>query len=520
MTLKPSDIQNIGAFLTTLLAIEQAWALLDEAERADNARPVHNIEEAVLLGGASASILTRAAALLAPTDPARAHHLLEQAVALDAPPAPAQLALARSFRKRGDDGQASHWLRGAMLRSRPDAALLLELAAIETDHARQIVDAATVFPRRDRTAAADAGCALLALGKRKEARIAFDIAFSAGARDPNFLILYSDLLADTALHDDPPLPTGPFGMPHWWNIATSAAQARLAAAHPPSQILPVQQAREESGNWVGTDQLAPLLADRIARREPFSWIRLGDSEARFLLYCDPDLRRMVPEREADAMMRLVWHVWFGQDFSTVTPSDLAALRARFDRAVRNADLLGAMSVDRLKTDPVHYGFYAGLEFYLRALLAERPDTRINDALIHLTLNQTDPFLASLLTGIDFLGVIGPHPELAGRLQRHLGIGMVRHYDIPGEGRLDRPRERANRGTHFPAVYARLMAEIEVPRPGALFLVGGGLLGKIYCDRIRELGGIAIDIGALADAWMGLNTRGAVLDTTMRWQLPA
>jgi len=39
-----------------------------------------------------------------------------------------------------------------------------------------------------------------------------------------------------------------------------------------------------------------------------------------------------------------------------------------------------------------------------------------------------------------------------------------------------------------------------------------LLGKIYCDRIRELGGIALDIGALADAWVGKNTRGALLES--------
>lgn len=52
-----------------------------------------------------------------------------------------------------------------------------------------------------------------------------------------------------------------------------------------------------------------------------------------------------------------------------------------------------------------------------------------------------------------------------------------------------------------------MREIEIPFRGACFVVAGGLLGKIYCERIRELGGIALDIGALADAWMGHDTRG-------------
>jgi len=64
-----------------------------------------------------------------------------------------------------------------------------------------------------------------------------------------------------------------------------------------------------------------------------------------------------------------------------------------------------------------------------------------------------------------------------------------------------------------------MTELVVPRPGAVFLVAGGLLGKLYCARVRQLGGIALDIGAIADAWMGYNTRGRALDEAMTHVLP-
>ncbi|MBW8744366.1 MAG: hypothetical protein JF628_08475, partial [Sphingomonas sp.] len=167
-----ASIPDVEPFLATLRAIERAWAMLDVAEGASGSLPIDDIEEAARLGAASAHGLVRAAGLIARSDPERAHRLLERAVALDAPPAPAQLALARSFRSRGDEAQASRWLRGAMLRARPDGALLLELAAIERDHARAIVDAAQTFPCRDATTAAKAASALLAHGKRKEARIA------------------------------------------------------------------------------------------------------------------------------------------------------------------------------------------------------------------------------------------------------------------------------------------------------------------------------------------------------------
>lgn len=43
----------------------------------------------------------------------------------------------------------------------------------------------------------------------------------------------------------------------------------------------------------------------------------------------------------------------------------------------------------------------------------------------------------------------------------------------------------------------------VPFPGALFLVGAGVFGKIYCHWIKARDGIAIDIGGQFDAWAGI-----------------
>jgi len=495
--------RDIDAFLAALLAIERAWALLDTGE----------IEKAVRLGGASAQVLTRAAALLSATDPDRAHRLLEQAVALDASPAPAQLALSRSLRARGDEAGASRWLRGAMLRARPDGSLLLELAALEPDHAHAIVETARALPCRDAAAAADASSALLACGKRKEARVAGTIAFETGARGGDFLTLYSDLLADTALHDDPPLPPGPLGMPHWWNVATRAAQARLTHSYPVAPVIARAQAREASDHWLGVDRLGAHLKQRIEAGAPFSWIRLGDGEARFLMHLHPELRAALPPREADATARQIWFAWFGQDLAEVPADSLAALGSRLEQAIRNADLLGVTSAERLASDAAHYGFCAALETYLDALPDARADALVCDALAPVALNRRDPFLGSLLRGLDFLGVVSPHPDLADRLQRHLNIGAVAPYNLPGETRLARDAERQDRGTHFPTFYDRLLTTLSVPYPGAVFLVAGGLLGKIYCDHIRTLGGIALDIGALADAWVGHNSRGHQFDDT-------
>jgi len=36
--------------------------------------------------------------------------------------------------------------------------------------------------------------------------------------------------------------------------------------------------------------------------------------------------------------------------------------------------------------------------------------------------------------------------------------------------------------------------------GRVYLVGAGILGKMYCDVIKQRGGVAIDIGAVIDGW--------------------
>lgn len=503
---------DIETFLAALAAIEGAWGLLDKADPAQA-----DILEAARLGAASAQVLTRAAALLS-GDTDRAHALLEQAVTLDAPPAPAQLALSRSFRARGDAVEASRWLRGAMMRARPDAALLLELAAIESDNAARIVDAALAFPCRDAITAADAARALLAFGKRKEARIAGTIAFEAGARDGDFLALYSDLLADLGLHDDPPLPPGPLGMPHWWRVATLCANGRLAAAVDRDRLVEQARLREAGPNWIAGDHLAGFLQARIAERAPFSWIRLGDGEGRFLLSARPEWRGRLPAREVDGLVRQMWHVWFGQSLDSVPADALDRLVTRFQLTIERCDLLGTVDAERLASDSAHFGFCAPLAFDAERQLSAKPDRLLTSAGFNLLLNRQSPFFGTLLSGLDFLGVIGPHPDLAARLQRYHGIERIASYLIPGETRLGAARNPDPR-PHFPDVYHQLIDTLTIPRRGAVFLVAGGLLGKIYCDRIRELGGIALDIGALADAWMGHNTRGRVFDDAMQTQLP-
>jgi hypothetical protein len=51
-----------------------------------------------------------------------------------------------------------------------------------------------------------------------------------------------------------------------------------------------------------------------------------------------------------------------------------------------------------------------------------------------------------------------------------------------------------------------MEQLEAVRPGDAFLVGAGVLGKIYCDEIKARGGVALDIGSILDSWANIPSR--------------
>ncbi|MBU3076696.1 hypothetical protein [Sphingomonas quercus] len=505
-------------FPRALLAIGAAWRTLAEAERGGPATRAR-IAEAIRDAHGNPHLLVRAGELLASWGmEAEARDLLAGGLAPDAPIAPLQFAYARRLRALGDRDGARRWYRGGLLRVMPDGAqaMLLELAEMEADAGDQpaamaLLRAAIALPCRDAGAMIAAGRRLSAAGRPDFAYAAFAAAYERGARDTLFLGEFAALAAGggIALADAERDAA----------VASLAAHARLAAAFDPETLLAVPRAREASGRWVPLADLSDLLAERIAARRPFSWIRLGDGEARFLLYVHGHLRAGLGEDEARTLVRRIWSMWFGQDIAAVDADRLAGLARQLDTAIGHADLLGLASVARFLNDPNHFGYCAVLETHVANLLGKNGATHFTEALFTYPLNEADPFLRRLLGGLDFLGVISPHPELAARLAKELGIAVTASYDIPGESRLGRAREAADRGRHFPEVYDRILATLHVPFPGAVFIVAGGLLGKIYCDRIRTLSGVALDIGAVVDAWMGINTRGSSLDKAMGAVLP-
>ena len=300
-----------------------------------------------------------------------------------------------------------------------------------------------------------------------------------------------------------------------FHAAVFSGHAKLALDADTTRAVAKAAEMERSAAWLDPVRLTARLRDAIRDRAPLSMIRLGDGEARFLALTDPWASTRISRHEAHCIVNVIWRNWFGQPLDPAT--DLSALSTQFADALETADIIGVSTAPRYEKDTFHRGYLALLERAVDTVVARHPQVALTHAFANVLLHRRTPFYAELLSGLDFLGVIGPHAGLAARLAAHHGIAETREYLVPGEARL--PSTGSPGMRHFPDRFQQVMADLNVPRRGAVFLVAAGLLGKIYCHRVRELGGIAIDVGSVADAWMGFGTRPGLYNDVANWTLP-
>ena len=170
--------------------------------------------------------------------------------------------------------------------------------------------------------------------------------------------------------------------------------------------------------------------------------------------------------------------------------DVLALADGLKRAVADADLVGVP----LKKHVAASRQMAAVEESLAALRLLGESAMLTSAAVHRFLNNALLY-RPMLKDADFVGVISSR-DVVEKLRRRFGAGEVRWYRTRAEP--DHPNDVAMR--HWPDGFDEIRETLEVPYPGALFLVGAGICGKIYCRWIKERGGVAVDIGSMFDSW--------------------
>ena len=117
----------------------------------------------------------------------------------------------------------------------------------------------------------------------------------------------------------------------------------------------------------------------------------------------------------------------------------------------------------------------------------------NPYLHYFSVVQGEYNLFSLMRGRRVF-CISNQIQIVPKLKNLSGAKDIDYYKIPRRGR---------QGKHYLNHYKKIIKLIlHNAKDYDLFLIGAGLLGKIYCDKVKEYGGRAFDSGRLFDLWSG------------------
>lgn len=297
------------------------------------------------------------------------------------------------------------------------------------------------------------------------------------------------LTADMPM-DEPGRPPAKFGMADCLRL-TEGIQKRDRS--------PYLYTRE---SYADAARVAAVLIRRIRQKLPSSVIRLGDGEGHFM----EGPQAVSHYRDADRAQ--IQNIWWGS--TRMRGAQLDKIVADFHAAVERSDLLAILPPWRFiaemqKPDytPVHRGIHSSIHHV----------ANINyDGLIVSMHFPNDLHKWGLWDEIfdacDQISYVSCH-ELGPVLLDHFGVQTRLAIQIPGERQFTALFDPASEQNADDRVLLHRHEEIIDslrPQRGEVFLVAAGFLGKIYCHIIKKRGGIGIDIGSLADYWMGFATR--------------
>jgi tetratricopeptide (TPR) repeat protein len=265
--------------------------------------------------------------------------------------------------------------------------------------------------------------------------------------------------------------------------------------------------RSKAGN-LDTRAVCDLILDAKAQRRPFALIRLGDGEGSYI--------RLSAQDEVDyhslySDNRRQWQeYWFGESIKGHEEM-FRKVVGDLTSAIYDADVIGRPLLSWLEHEYA-IGSSRGvssLTNVFRLLLCAREngaEIKLCSQSVHLDLGQIG-FFNELLRGEREVGLISCFSELPCRIASNFDVETVKFYKLPGEQHFRTLLgSEATEGAHFPGVFYEIMNKLDQTCAGKIFLVAGGILGKLYARKIKQVGGIALDIGSLADAWVRIPTR--------------
>ena len=228
-----------------------------------------------------------------------------------------------------------------------------------------------------------------------------------------------------------------------------------------------------------------LIKEALQKKKGFSVIRLGDGEGRLLSW---------PHKLSWEHMMYRLTYWFGkQDYEQ---EQIYEIKAALIEAAQRADILGVYRGFERNAhwrEPLNFSEETeapGLSYqYENNLHRLLNDSGSLDRILKLYAKRNDNQVCWTITCRDVSHKFRkPYPPMQTLFVEEEAV------------QRNRPNEHLAQHNH-------ILSQIEgTCRPGQLWLVGAGVLGKIYVDRVKLCGGVGIDIGSIFDLWAGKKTR--------------
>jgi hypothetical protein len=231
------------------------------------------------------------------------------------------------------------------------------------------------------------------------------------------------------------------------------------------------------------------VISKLLENKPISIIRNGDGEKLVL-----DSMRTV------SALQLCDHAVLQRQLG-YSPSlkDVEAIRANLIEAYSKCDIIGIPNHGRKVSS--HW------DDVLKVLDENVPGHTTTYCDIDLAYHMlSDNSYDQLLQNRHVLNYISCR-DLDEGFKRKWNIRTVNKYTIAPEKKFVSGYEGDE---HFPTQFNRIPRWMTVQLenfPGSLLLVGAGVVGKIYCNWWRDLGGVAFDVGGCMDIFAGKVTRG-------------
>lgn len=245
--------------------------------------------------------------------------------------------------------------------------------------------------------------------------------------------------------------------------------------------------------WIEDSQLLKNIQNAVIQKQPLSFVRLGHGENRVLGY-----NYSFSKEDAHHTTQIL----FGEKFNHQVLDELSYF---LKQSFANADIIGA---------PIFRGFDSRSDLkivdntsyiHMRDLNGLQ-NTLLCDVNVHLKAFRTTKF-GELLKSIKHINIIASR-KVDDIIFDAINIPTYQTY-IPTEHAFsDNDINRTPvKGKHYPEYFGKVMDHIKKNvEPGSFYLVGAGILGKIYCNEIKKHGGVAVDVGSLIDGIAGLKTR--------------